>query len=381
VSDVRRFADFLSVERSDAASEADASVPTPGTEAIASPGGGLARPLGDLRLGRFSGIYLWLVFVAVFALWIPGTFLTVTTVQTIASQQAITVILALGVIIGMSAGQFDLSIAQNLGLGAVICIKLMTGAHFAAVPASLLTIAICTSFGVLNAGLVVVAGIDSFIATLGMSSVLLALTELVTNYNYVGPAAQSFSTFVSWEPLGIPVLAIYALIGAILVWYLLEHTPVGRRIYATGANPDTARLAGIPTRRYVAACLTASAFIAGIAGVLLAAQLGTVEDSIGPPYLLPTFAAVFLSATQLKPGRFNVWGMVIALILLATGVKGLVLAGGPLWITDMFNGVALLAAVGLSLWFQRRRAARAARRATAVEPTGGGVAEAPSVGG
>jgi ribose transport system permease protein len=250
-------------------------------------------------------------------------------------------------------------------LGAAICIKLMTGAHMAAGAAVLTTVAACTACGIANAMLVVVVGIDSFIATLGTSSVLLALTEIVTNDQFVGPANVSFSTFVTWKPLGIPVLAIYALIAAVLVWYVLEHTPIGRRIYATGANPDTARLSGIPTRRYIACSLVASAFMAGVAAVLLAAKLGTVSADVGPPYLLPSFAACFLSATQLKPGRFNVWGMVLAVILLATGVKGLVLAGGALWITDMFNGVALLAAVGLAVTFQRRRVKAATRRTVA----------------
>jgi ribose transport system permease protein len=322
-------------------------------------GAGGRRPL---RLGRFSGVYLLAAFIAVFAVWIPHTFLTSTTAQTIADEQAITIILALGVILSMSAGQFDLSIAQNLGLGAVVCIKLLTGAHFSPAAAVLATIAACCACGVVNAGLVVLVGIDSFIATLGTSSVLLALTEMLTHSNYVGPARESFSTFVTWKPLGIPVLALYALAIALLVWYVLEHTPVGRRVYATGANPDAARLSGIPTRRYIAGSLIVTALIAGVAAALLAAKLGTVSPDVGPPYLLPSFAACFLSATQLKPGRFNVWGMVIAILLLAVGVKGLVLAGGALWITDMFNGFALLTAVGIAVTFQRRRVKAAARR-------------------
>jgi ribose transport system permease protein len=328
---------------------------------------GFAERLGALRLGRFGGIYLMLLFIVIFGVWIPGTFLTVTTAQTIGNEQAITVILALGVILSMSAGQFDLSIAQNLGLGAAICIKLIAVTGFSPLAAVLTTIAACTAAGVGNAILVVFVGIDSFIATLGTSSVLLALTEIITADNYVGPAPQSFSNFVSWQPLGIPVLAIYAVVAATAVWYVLEHTPIGRRIYATGANPDTARLSGIPTQRYKAGCLIASGFMAGIAAVLLAAKLGTVSSDVGPPYLLPTFAACFLSATQLKPGRFNVWGMVVAVLLLAVGIKGLVLAGGPLWITDMFNGVALLTAVGLAVTFQRRRVKAASRRTVAQE--------------
>ncbi|HTX07822.1 MAG TPA: ABC transporter permease [Solirubrobacteraceae bacterium] len=321
----------------------------------------LAEQLGRLRLGRFSGVYLWALFVLVFALWIPSTFLSVTTAQTIASQEAIFLILALGVSVSMSAGQFDLSIGNNMGLGAAICILLLTSGHFAPVPAVAIAILVCVMAGAVNALLVVVVGIDSFIATLGMSSVLLALTEWATNSQYVGPTKASFSAFVTWQPLGVPILAVYALVVAILVWYGLEHTPMGRRIYATGANPDTARLSGIPVRRYIAGSLIFTGLIAGVAAVLVASDLGTVDYSIGQGYLLPTFAACFLSTTQVKPGRFNVWGVVVSLTLLTTGEKGLILAGAPTWITDMFDGVALLAAVGLAVVFRRRTAARSAK--------------------
>ena len=318
---------------------------------------GAARLLGSLRLGRFSGVYLWIVFVGVFAVWIPNLFLTTTTAQSVANEQAIVVILALAAVLNLSAGALDLSIGQNLGLGACVCVILIT--HGVATPfAALATIGTCGAAGLLNAFLVVGVGLEALIATLGTSSVLLAITEIITNNQYVGPTRRSFQTVVSYKPLGIPVLVIYALVAAAVVWYVLEHTPIGRRIAATGANPDTARLAGIPTRRYALATFVTSGLVAGVAAFLLAAKLGTVSPTIGPGYLLPVYAAAFLSATQIKPGRFNVWGTVIAIYLLATGVKGLVLAGGQLWITDLFNGVALITALALSLTLQRRQVAR-----------------------
>jgi ribose transport system permease protein len=105
--------------------------------------------------------------------------------------------------------------------------------------------------------------------------------------------------------------------------------------------------------------------MAGLAGAFAAARTGSVSTTTGTPYLLPAFAGCFLSATQIKPGRFNVWGLVISLYLLSTGVKGLQLAGGSAWITDMFNGVALIAAVALSIGLQLRRAMRMRRRTAA----------------
>jgi len=225
--------------------------------------------------------------------------------------------------------------------------------------ASVATIAVCGAAGLLNALLVVGVGLEALIATLGTSSIFFAISEIITGNQYVGPTRTSFQTMASYKPFGIPVLVIYAFAAAVILWYALEHTPVGRRICATGANPDTARLAGIATRRYALGAFVASGLIAGLGAVLLSAKLGTVAPSIGAGYLLPVYAAAFLSATQVKPGRYNVWGTVIAIYLLATGEKGLVLAGGQLWISDMFNGVALIAALSLAVVFQRRQAARA----------------------
>jgi ribose transport system permease protein len=96
-----------------------------------------------------------------------------------------------------------------------------------------------------------------------------------------------------------------------------------------------------------------SSLLASCAGVLLASKLSTATPDLGPAYLLPAFAAAFLGTTQIKPGKFNVLGTLLAIFLLATGVKGLQLAGAADWVTDLFNGLALIIAVGLSLWGAR----------------------------
>jgi ribose transport system permease protein len=144
-------------------------------------------------------------------------------------------------------------------------------------------------------------------------------------------------------------------VAAFIFWYGLERTPLGRRVQASGANREAARLAGVATKRFVFLSFVVSGLMASVAGLLVSARVGSVSPTLGPPYLLPAFAACFLGATQIRPGRFNVWGTVLALILLATGVKGLQLAGGELWLTELFNGVALVGAVTLSVVLQKRR--------------------------
>jgi ribose transport system permease protein len=142
---------------------------------------------------------------------------------------------------------------------------------------------------------------------------------------------------------------------AILMWYVLEFTAMGRHCYATGSNAVAARLVGLRVDRIVFGSLMCSAFFGALAGVVLAARLGSSSYDIGTPYLLPAFSAVFLGATQVKPGHVNVVGTLIAVFLLATGIKGLQLVGAQTYVSNIFYGAALILAVALSV--RGRRAA------------------------
>jgi ribose transport system permease protein len=330
---------------------------------------GPARRAGIGQLTRFTGLGIWALIIVIFALWIPHLFFEGSTAKSIASGQAITAVLALGVLFPLAASVYDLSIAQNLGLSAVVVSSLMVHSHVSPVLAVIITLMMGLGVGLLNGFFVAIVGVNSFIATLGMSSVLLALTELISNNLFIGPVSSGFQSVTAHSPLGIPIVLIYALVLAVVAWYALEHTPLGRRIYATGANPDAARLAGVRTKRYVIGTLAIAGLVSSLAGVLATSQIGEVSSTLGPPYLLPAFAACFLGTTQVKIGRFNIWGTMIALFLLATGVTGLQLAGAQIWVTDLFNGVALVGAVSIAVVTQKRRGARikssTARRAAA----------------
>lgn len=313
---------------------------------------GLAR---HLRFSRLSGVYVWAATIVVFAIAIPDTFLTTTTANGIVGDQAITAILALGLLGALSAGSFDLSVGQNLGFSAVLCGWLTVHASLSPVLGVLVTLAAAATIGAVNGVLIVYVGVDSFIATLGMSSVLLALAQIVSSNHFIGPLPKSLQTFANWQQFGVSGFTVYAVVLAVMAWVLLEHTAAGRRTAATGAGRDAARLAGIPTSRYRFVTLVLCGLFAGFAGVLVAAKTGAVSPTIGPEYLLPAFAACFLSATQFKPGRFNVWGMVLALMLLGTGVAGFDLLGGQVWIGNLFTGVALVAAVSFAVIGERLR--------------------------
>jgi ribose transport system permease protein len=192
--------------------------------------------------------------------------------------------------------------------------------------------------------------VNSFIATLGTSQVLAAAGLYISgNRQIVGVFSPKFLSFGRGEVLGVPVVVYYLLALALVVWYVLEWTPLGRRLRATGSNVEAARLAGVRTDRITWGSLTASGFISGIAGAVFAVKVGTYSNGFGTPLLFPAFAAVFFGATQFQR-RANVWGTLIAVYALAFGVKGLQLAfqDGVSWITPLFNGTALLIAVVLA---------------------------------
>jgi ribose transport system permease protein len=327
------------------------------TTTVSRPGDGQRTPIAHrLQLGRFSGLYVWAAFIVIYGIWIPRTFLTVTTLQSVAANDAIVGIVALGVVVALAAGAFDLSFATTVSMASVIDGSMMAQSHVSPVPAILLTLLAGAVVGAVNGLLVTRVGISSIAATLGTSSLIQAIIDRVTNGGqFISGFPASFTGLASHRPLGIPILFVYLVIFAFIFWYFLEHSPVGRRLQATGAGPDAARLAGVKTGRMVFIGLMASSVMAAVAGVLVTAQLGSVTPTIGAGYLIPVFAAVLLGTTQLKVGRYNVWGAMLAIYLLATGAKGLQLAGGQGWVTDAFNGAALLIAVSLAVLGQRKR--------------------------
>jgi ribose transport system permease protein len=302
----------------------------------------------SLGLDRFSGLYVLALLIVVFGLWIPDLFLTTSNLRSIAGDQAVTAILAFGLIIPLAAGVFDLSIASTMGFAAVVTMWAQNHGHNAALGAVLAILA-AAAIGAINGFVVVRLHVDSFIATLGMGSILAAGAYWVTNgQQIVTGISPSFIKFGSNQWLNIPAPVYYMAVLAVVLWFFLEFRPAGRYLYAVGGNLNAARLAGVRVNRIIFTSLMAGATIAGFAGVVLAAKLGTGNPDSGPPYLLPAFTAVFLGATQIKRGRANVLGTLIAIYLLAAGVKGLQLAGAPVYLNDLFNGLALIIAVALA---------------------------------
>jgi ribose/xylose/arabinose/galactoside ABC-type transport system permease subunit len=158
---------------------------------------------------------------------------------------------------------------------------------------------------------------------------------------------NSWVTGVSWT---IGVLLVIAL----AVWVLLNHTTFGRYLHATGSNPEAARLAGVDPSKETIKGFVLGGLLAATAGILLAANQGSASPGVATGFLLPAFAAAFLSTVVLSTGRFTVWGALVGGTFLVWVSQGLIVGGLPFTWTDVVNGVVLIIAVALSTVFFRR---------------------------
>jgi ribose transport system permease protein len=347
----------------------------------------MAKKSLSFGFDRFSGIYLFVAFVITFSLWAPETFPTSGTVHLLASTQAVAAVVALGLLVSMAAGQFDVSVGATANLAGIVAVMVQLNGVMSAVPAILLGVAVGAIVGFVNGFVVVKLRVDSFIGTLGMSSVLTAVQVIVTNNEEPLPVdSKLFNGMTQNNLFGFQYVVFYLIIVALVLWWFLTKTPAGRYLYAVGGNREAARLSGVNVDRWTWIALIMSGTISGVGGILFVSLTGPAL-AFGPSLLLPAFAAVFLGSTQLTPGRVNVWGTLIAIFVLATGVQGLQLVSGVQWVAAMFNGLALIVAVALASsrmrqtsrgrWRSTRTGGEAAAELTA-PPSAESSEEAPS---
>jgi ribose transport system permease protein len=302
-----------------------------------------------LALDKYSALYLWGFFILVFGVMEPDTFLTWTSAKTVLIENVIVGILAIAFLVPLTTGTYDLSIGTMMTMSLVITNSIAKNTSMSPVIGMFIALVACGFTGFLSGFVVVKLRVNSFIATLGMSQIITAFVYFTSEQTISGVLTPGYQKIGTRPLFGLPLFVYYLWIIAIVAWFVLEHTPVGRFMFATGGNPEAARLAGVRTDRLVWGSLIASGVIAGFAGSVYSWKVGTYGPNVGPGYLFPAIAAVFFGASQLK-GRPNVWGAMIALFALASGIKGLQLtfSGTSRWIEPLFTGLSLLGAVALA---------------------------------
>jgi ribose transport system permease protein len=217
--------------------------------------------------------------------------------------------------------------------------------------------------------LVEVAQIDSFIATLGTGTIFYALALWLSGGRQVmGHLDPGFIDINALAPLGIPMPAVYVILLGLGLWVMTERLPLGRHLYAIGANEKAAALNGIPVRTYVIGVFVGSGLVAGFTGCVLASKLQIGQANVGLDYLLPALVGAFLGTTTIKPGRVNVLGTIVGVLILAIGISGIQQLGGEFFVEPMFNGTTLIIAIAMAGFAQRRRSVTVTKAAKPLPP-------------
>jgi ribose transport system permease protein len=319
-------------------------------------------PIDDFG-GRFGLLVLWALTIVVFSLLRPDTFATWANFQSIFGSQAVLLILALGLLLTLSVGELDLSITGVMTVAVVLVGFLNVKHGWALGPTLIVVLGFGLLAGLINAFFVVVVGVESIVVTLGMGTFLTGIASAINIETEVGVAPDLVHA-VSTQFLGLPLAFWYAVALTFGIWYLMTLTPLGRYMHFVRMGPDVARLAGVRVQLIRAGALTATAFVAALAGVVQTGILSSSDPNSSAAYLLPAFSAAFLGSTTIRPGRFNAWGTLVAVYLLVTGITGLQLLGLSGWIESVFYGASLVLAVALARIVSNYELRRRARSAT-----------------
>jgi ribose transport system permease protein len=313
------------------------------------------RDLVHTVLSRYSLVLILLAVVVVFSILEPVTFGNPFTAVIILQQEAVLACLAIGLLFPLAVGEFDLSVGFLLGLSAVLATAIGDRTDLPDAAVILIVLLIGAAAGALNGVLVSVFGVGSLVATLGVGFGLSGLTIGVSGSQTLFEGIPEAVTSMANTPiLGVNSSVWVVGVVAVIAYVLLTRTPFGRQVYAIGSSERVARLAGVRTRFVKIMAFAIAGLASSLAGLIQLGQAGAANPGFGVNLLLPCFAAVFLGATAIRTGFFNVWGTVVAILLLAAGFTGLSLMGVPLWVEPIFNGLALLSAVLFARGARRR---------------------------
>jgi ribose transport system permease protein len=308
------------------------------------------KALRYLSFGNIGAIYTWALIIVVFTIWVPNLFPSGQTADAIANNFAIGGLAALAILVPIASGTFDASVGGSISLCAVVCAWLMLQTSYPIPVVVLLTLLVGVAIGLFNALAVVVLRIPALIATLATWLIADSLSVAVSGNQTVSAARISagFSNIAQVQIGGFGLPVIYVLVLMIILGVVLTQTSSGRYVYAVGFDPQVSRLAGIRVKAVQTSALVCAGVIGAFAGIVLTSQVASATPNGGDPYLLPAFAAAFLGATQFRSKRFNATGTIIAVFMLGTGQYGLLLAGAPQWTPNVFQGLALVLAIGLT---------------------------------
>ena len=315
--------------------------------------GPAARHIGS----RYSVIGVWAVLIVIYWAAKPAVFMTTSSWESIFGSQYSLMFMAMALLCTIIVGEFvDLSVPSVFGFAATVQAVLVAGHGWGVWPAAIVAVVAAAAVAAVNGLLVVVAGVNTIVVTLGMGTLLTGVALWMSDLNTVSFLNPGFSKIALFSIGGLPISFYYGVLVVAGFAYILACTPLGRHMRFVGASREVSRLSGVRVNRIRFGSFVAAGVLSGLGAIVTLAAVGGFNANYSDSYLLPVFASVFLGTAIFQPGRFNPIGTWIGIFFLATGITGLQDLGLQTWVSDVFYGGVLVIAVTISTNLHRRTA-------------------------
>jgi ribose transport system permease protein len=293
---------------------------------------------------RDAGTLIGLLIIIITFSFLSPVFFTIPNLLNILQQSSINALIALGMTLVIISGGIDLSVGPTAALSAVLGATMMV----AGVPvplAILATLGIGAICGVFSGSLVAYAGLQPFIVTLGGLSLFRAIALIYTGGNPVFGIPTEFRSLINSEIFGIPTPIVIVAVIALVLWTVMNKTPLGEYILAVGGNEEAARVAGVPVKRTKVTVFVISGTLASLASLILIGRLGAAEPTIGNLWELDAIAAAAIGGASLMGGKGSVVGTIIGAIILGALRNGLTLLNIQAFYQLLATGLIIIIAM------------------------------------
>jgi ribose transport system permease protein len=317
------------------------------------------------RRARDLAPFVTLVVLFIFFSLTTSSFFNYINLRNILAQVATLAIVSTGITFVLLCGEIDLSIAAVATMTGVIAAVLYGEAGLPQLLAILLGALAATGLGLLNGWSTTRIGLPSFMATLATMQIASGLGMYITQGSIIYTLAPALSYLGGeylgqGEPFRLPVVILTGIVALFIGHFVLTYTKFGRYVYMTGSNREAARLSGLNTKNIVAACLTISAFTAGVAGMLNTGRLGSAQGYGLDDMLLDSISAVVLGGTSLFGGEGGIKNTLIGLLIFGVLNNGLNQLQLDIFVRLWVRGVILLVALIINIYALRLRNIQAA---------------------
>lgn len=318
--------------------------------------------------GRGGALVILLALVVAFSL-VAENFLTVDNLRNILRQYSVPAILAVGQTVVIVSAGIDLSVASTAALSGSVMGVMYAHEGYPEPVALLMGLAAGFAVGAVNGFVITKWHVPDFIATLGAFTAVRGIALLVTDGLPVPDytkaqegrtVPETVTTLGADSVFGIPLIAVVAGACALLGWFILSRTTLGRSAYAIGGNREAARVSGIRVERTKWMIYVFSGLMAAIAGFMLTGRQGSANALMGEGMELQSIAAVVVGGTNLFGGEGTIGGTIIGVLIIGVLNNGLNILGVADFWQRVVNGSIIVAVVALDQWRRRAAAAREA---------------------